>query len=69
MKNTVLITLALIITLSIIAGCSQNSTPDGPVLVTVGKSAITEKDFMTQVSRCLTGPENSFRVKKEKNGF
>jgi len=69
MKNAVLITLALIITLSIIAGCSQNSTPDGPVLVTVGKSAITEKDFMTQVSRVPDWAREQFQGKEGKERF
>ena len=69
MKNTVLITLTLIITLSIIVGCSQNSTPDGPVLVTVGKSAITEKDFMTQVSRVPDWAREQFQGKEGKDRF
>lgn len=69
MKNTVLITLTLIITLSIIVGCSQNSTPEGPVLVTVGKSAITEKDFMTQVSRVPDWAREQFQGKEGKERF
>ncbi|UCH45960.1 MAG: peptidylprolyl isomerase [Nitrospiraceae bacterium] len=69
MKNTVLITLTLIITLSIIVGCSQNSTPEGPVLVTVGKSAITEKDFMTQVSRVPDWAREQFKGKEGKERF
>jgi peptidyl-prolyl cis-trans isomerase C len=69
MKNAVLITLALMITLSIILGCSQNSAPDGPVLVTVGKSAITEKDFMTQVSRVPDWAREQFQGKEGKERF
>ena len=69
MKKAVLIIFAFMTTFSLMIGCSQNSTPDGPVLVTVGKSAITEDDFIKQVSRVPDWAREQFKGKEGKDRF
>lgn len=53
----------------VIFGCSKSSTPDSPVIAKVNKGAVTEADFLREVSRIPEWARSQFETDDGKDKF
>jgi peptidyl-prolyl cis-trans isomerase C len=64
-----LFTFILLLLIPVVFGCSQDSTPDSPVIAKVNKGAVTESDFLREVVRIPEWARSQFEADDGKEKF
>jgi peptidyl-prolyl cis-trans isomerase C len=64
-----LFTFILLLLIPVVYGCSQDSTPDSPVIAKVNKGAVTESDFLREVVRIPEWARSQFEADDGKEKF
>lgn len=66
MKKALLSVFLLLLAVSILSGCEQKGKSSGPVVVKVGKSEITQDNFLKEISRIPEWAREQFAGKEGK---
>ena len=69
MKKVLFLILLLSLTISVLTGCEQKGKSSSAVLVKVGKSEVTQDDFLKEVSRIPEWAKGQFSGKEGKEKF
>ena len=69
MRKIYVLSLLVAVALLMFIGCSQNGKSDSPVIAKVDKGAVTEEDFLREISRVPEWARTQFKDSDGKNKF
>jgi peptidyl-prolyl cis-trans isomerase C len=69
MRKLYVLSLSVAVAVLMSIGCSQNSKSDSPVIAKVDKGAVTEEDFLREISRVPEWARTQFKDSDGKNKF